>query len=52
MSEEYVTRVNAKRKELGFKELSSGGKAEDSWKTLEYCKKLILSELEFKKNCF
>lgn len=47
MSEEYVNKMNDKRVKLGFLPLTQDGYAQDSSKTLEYCKKLIRAELDY-----
>ncbi len=49
MSEEHIEKVNTKRKELGFMELSPNGQAQDTNDTLNYCKQIIVSDIDFKK---
>ena len=47
MSKEYIEKINNKRIKLGFLPLNNSGYAIDGEKTLEYCKKLITSEIEY-----
>jgi len=47
MSDEYIQRMDDKRVRLGFLPLSKDGYAQDSNKTLDYCKKLITGEIEY-----
>ncbi|MCT7433513.1 hypothetical protein [Aliarcobacter cryaerophilus] len=48
MSEAYINRMNEKRVRLGFLPLSENGYSQDSEATLEYCKKLITNEIDYK----
>ena len=47
MSEEYINEMNEKRIKLGFLHLTQNGYAQDSNKTKEYCKQLIIKEKDY-----
>lgn len=47
MSKEHTQKVNSKRAKLGFLPLDKSGYAVDGKNTMEYCKKLITSEIEY-----
>lgn len=49
MSEDYIQRMNKKREKLGFLPLTKNGYAQDSKETFEFCKKLIIAEIEYSK---
>lgn len=48
MSEDYINRMNEKRVRLGFLPLTQNGYPQDGEATLEYCKKLITNEIDYK----
>ncbi len=48
MKDKYIKSMNEKRVKLGFLPLSENGYSQDSSKTMEYCKKLIIKDETFK----
>ncbi|CAA6802594.1 MAG: Unknown protein [uncultured Sulfurovum sp.] len=48
MSKEYIEKMDKKRESLGFLPLKPNGEREKTDNTIEYCKKLITKELDYK----